>query len=124
ISLDLDRRLGEREDRDGDSSDRGGSSDRAPAVLDLAGRRREQLVALMKIADPKAPTKGLEPAAVSAARPRGANESREAEEQLPEQPLARAWGDLLRAAREDHEKILGELREGGQESAQDLHAYA
>jgi hypothetical protein len=123
ISLDLERRLGEVPFRDSDPPSTGGSSDRPLAVRNLAGRRRERLAAILKIADPKATSTGLEPAASSAGRKRGANESSEAEEPPPEEEVARAWGDLRRFAREIHEKVIGALRGAERQPGEDRAAW-
>jgi hypothetical protein len=120
ISLDLDRRLGEQpDDRDGNLANPGGSSDRLQAVRALAGLRWDRLDALLKMADPKATARGLEPAA----RQRRANQSGEAEEQPPEELLARTWGDLWRAAREVHEKVTGALGAGEDKPGEDRPAW-
>jgi hypothetical protein len=123
ISLDLDRRLGETPPDNRGSANPGGPSDRQRAVRNLAERRRVRLVALMKLADPKATAEGLELDAESPARRRGEEESSEAEEQPPEELLARTWGALWRVARGAHEKVVGALVAGERQPGEDRAAW-
>jgi hypothetical protein len=122
-SLELDRRLGELAPREGDSAVAVGSSDRAAVVREIAARRKEQLLALLKMTDPKATTKGVKTEDIPTARRHGGDQSETTEDQAPDEPLARSWGDLERFARAVHSRIADALRRGEREPGEDRPAW-
>lgn len=123
-SLDLDRRLEELPDRDsGSTADTGASADRILAVSNLVGRRKERLLALLKMADPKSTIKGLEPGGVPSGKDARADQPKEAEERTAGEPLAQTWGDLARFTRTVHSRITDALQRGEREAGQDRPAW-
>src|SRR5271157_494833 len=122
--LDLDRRLEELLDRDsGSSAGAGASADRLLAVRNLVGRRKEWLLALLKMADPKSTFKVLEPGGIPSGKDARADQPKEAEERTAGEPLAQTWGDLAQFTRTVHSRITDALRRGEREAGPDRPAW-
>src|SRR5208282_4319611 len=122
--LDLDRRLEELLDRDsGSSADAGASADRLQAVSNLVGRRKEWLLALLKMADPKSTFKVLEPGGIPSGKDARADQPKEAEERTAGEPLAQTWGDLAQFTRTVHSRITDALHRGERAAGPDRPAW-
>jgi hypothetical protein len=122
-SLALDRRLGELADRDGGATtDLGTSADRLLAVKDLVTRRKQRLLALLRLADPKSTVSELEPGADPSRIHARADGPTESGPPSAGEPLAQVWRDLARYTRSVHSRITDALHRGEREPGDDRPA--
>ena len=123
-SLTLDRRLGELPVRDSDSTtDSADLSDRVVAVTRLAGRRKEWLRAILKLADPSSTINESDFRGVPSANGAATPEAKGAEEQSSREPLARSWGDIAHFTQAVHARILDALSKAGSKPGPDLPGW-
>ena len=123
-SLELDQRLEELPARDsGSTADSSASADRPPAVSNQVGRRKERLLALLKMADPRSSSKELEPGANLTGKDGRKDQPKETEERTAGDPLAQTWADLARFTRTVHGRITDALHRGEREPGEDRPAW-